>query len=946
MDPVAPSCPAASASEPVHTAKRARTSGNAEGSSDGSPASNAAGDAAEGNADDGVCLPSPADAPSEADLAIAARVLQYFSNSSNGIRDLQATATPAARVIRKSSMALAAQADREATAIATERARQRSERANETILASRLTKFKEMDRQRKEKVQLRVMRQEALSKLIEPQPLIDFAADGLLAGPADAPALTHDADATGADADAATGDGAAPSAGGKKGKRQQPKKTDESGEAAESRAAIRRLNMESSDNATSGVPLVMPAHSIGETGRGYRAAEPSLVPTAPQLKYDDGAAPAPAADPAAAAAAAALAAAASAATAPAAATAATAAAAIDSQKKKGGANSKAAPAGASDAVSLGQSPESIELDKSYLSEDALAGLPDAGDFSWMFQPITCYVCKRQFAWMHRHYDKLCPPCARLNWAKRLQMADLRGYTAVLTGARVKIGFECGLKLLRCGARVVATSRFPHDTAKRYSELPDFPEWRDRLHVHGLDMRDLKAVVAFTELVKSVYGRIDILVNNAAQTVRRPPAYYRHLLEDELRPRETLPEQFKDVVKEDAHSFYAGFKTAVQKQRTDAAAAAAAAEAAAPAAAAAAATAAAGAGTGAISSTATVEDVTHEDGEDKAGVFVVDAVTETISLAVGAGAGASAAVAAAAAAAVGAEAAASPSAVEEPAGEYGSAASVDAAIMASVTDAMLGDGKTLPPLSMAARSAAMADDASAAATVGGAVVAAAGAGEASHANAALTEALKETDNKAALLSQLKVVGGQDAEADMARYFPTGLVDVTGQQIDLRPVNSWVLTMSAVDPGELVETFAINALAPFILNSRLLPCMQEQRPSKPRFVINVSAMEGKFYRHKGPQHPHTNMAKAALNMMTRTSAQECVRHCIYMNSVDTGWINDENPYEKAQRLAKSTMFHTPIDEIDAMARILDPILDAVNTGKAVWGKFLKDFQSTEW
>jgi NAD(P)-dependent dehydrogenase (short-subunit alcohol dehydrogenase family) len=128
-----------------------------------------------------------------------------------------------------------------------------------------------------------------------------------------------------------------------------------------------------------------------------------------------------------------------------------------------------------------------------------------------------------------------------------------------------------------------------------------------------------------------------------------------------------------------------------------------------------------------------------------------------------------------------------------------------------------------------------------------------------------------------------------------------------------------------------------LKPLLINS----------PFEDRYVVNVSAMEGKFYRHKTTTHPHTNMAKAALNMMTRTSAAEYVRDQIYMNSVDTGWINDENPLDKAARIAE-TDFQTPLDEIDAAARVLDPIVAGVCEGPAarVFGLFLKDFAETEW
>ena len=110
-------------------------------------------------------------------------------------------------------------------------------------------------------------------------------------------------------------------------------------------------------------------------------------------------------------------------------------------------------------------------------------------------------------------------------------------------------------------------------------------------------------------------------------------------------------------------------------------------------------------------------------------------------------------------------------------------------------------------------------------------------------------------------------------------------------------------------------AINALAPFTINSRLQPLLLRS-PEPMRFIVNVSAMEGKFYRYKTPSHPHTNMAKAALNMMTRTCAEELAKsHRIYMNSVDTGWINDENPLERAREIAERHHFQTPLDEIDA-------------------------------
>jgi len=185
----------------------------------------------------------------------------------------------------------------------------------------------------------------------------------------------------------------------------------------------------------------------------------------------------------------------------------------------------------------------------------------------------------------------------------------------------------------------------------------------------------------------------------------------------------------------------------------------------------------------------------------------------------------------------------------------------------------------------------------------------------------------------------------------KVMPSGLSDINGHQVDLRTTNSWLLKIDEVSTPEIMECMFVNAIAPFVLNSRLTPLMEApvKDPERPdRFIINVSAMEGKFYRYKMPNHPHTNMAKAALNMLTRTSSEELAKKSrIFMNSVDTGWINDENPLEKASKIAKANHFQTPIDEIDAAARILDPIISAKNDKSAVkYGCFFKDYKETEW
>ena len=131
------------------------------------------------------------------------------------------------------------------------------------------------------------------------------------------------------------------------------------------------------------------------------------------------------------------------------------------------------------------------------------------------------------------------------------------------------------------------------------------------------------------------------------------------------------------------------------------------------------------------------------------------------------------------------------------------------------------------------------------------------------------------------------------------FPEGLYDQDLQQIDLRSRNSWRLLMAEVSPVELLEVHLINAIAPFIINARLKPLMM-RTPERDKHIVNVSAVEGQFYRNwKTTRHPHTNMAKAALNMMTRTAATDYYGDGIHMNSVDTGWVTDEDPEEIAAR-----------------------------------------------
>jgi NAD(P)-dependent dehydrogenase (short-subunit alcohol dehydrogenase family) len=434
---------------------------------------------------------------------------------------------------------------------------------------------------------------------------------------------------------------------------------------------------------------------------------------------------------------------------------------------------------------------------------------------------SCYVCKVRYRDLHHFYDQLCPTCAPLNWAKRHFSVDLTGKVAVVTGARVKIGYQVCLKLLRAGATVVATTRFPNAAAGTYLQEDDCAEWKDRLQVYGLDLRDVTGIEAFTRFLKMKFATgIDILINNACQTVRRPRGYYVPMMKKEQCLWRSGDDTHKQLL-----GGCAEFEDIRRKLVMD----------------------------------------HSKGGPDKS--IEAQQVQPVI------------------------EAAAS-----EP----------------STSTAMVVETVSEPSVQAPFHTTGV--------------------------------------THSAAMSQMIILPEDAGVSD--DILPPGVSDINGQQLDLRHTNSWLLKMEEVSTPEIMECFFINAIAPFVLNSRLKPLMtsplDDSRPD--RFIINVSAMEGKFYRYKMPNHPHTNMAKAALNMMTRTSAEDLAKeHRIFMNSVDTGWINDENPLEKASKIAKTNLFQTPIDEIDAAARILDPVFVGVDGGREGdkdFGKFLKDYRETEW
>ncbi|MFI8080933.1 SDR family NAD(P)-dependent oxidoreductase [Kitasatospora sp. NPDC086009] len=362
----------------------------------------------------------------------------------------------------------------------------------------------------------------------------------------------------------------------------------------------------------------------------------------------------------------------------------------------------------------------------------------------------CYVCKQHYRRVDAFYHMLCPGCAVDNTARRGLSTDLRGRRALLTGGRVKIGFQLALMMLRDGAELIVTSRFPHDTVRRFHAAAGSAEWRDRLTVVGIDLRDPRQVLGLTEQLRADGRPLDILVNNAAQTLRRPPGSYALLAAGE---RAALP--------------------------------------------------------------------------------------------------------------------AAPTAVVHAPGF-----------------------RPMPALAPAWPAAEL-----------------------------------------------------DTAADRsALALPSEWADEAGLLPDPAPVNSWSARLGALDPAELLETQLVNALAPALLCDRLLPLLLAA-PHARRYIVNVTAVEGRFaVRNKTAGHPHTNMAKAALNMLTRTSAEELAAQGVHMCAVDTGWITDENPAPKKARLAADG-FRTPLDIVDGAARVYDPIVRG-EAGAPVSGVFLKDYREAAW
>lgn len=400
-------------------------------------------------------------------------------------------------------------------------------------------------------------------------------------------------------------------------------------------------------------------------------------------------------------------------------------------------------------------------------------------------PRNCYVCRAEFTKLHHFYDSMCMPCGDLNYSKRFQTAPLDGQVALITGSRLKIGYHATLMMLRAGAKVIATTRFPKDSAIRYSKEPDFKDWGHRLQIYGLDLRHTPSVEIFARYIERTYDRLDLLLNNAAQTVRRPPGFYQHLMDNENKPLSSFNQDQKLLLSE------------------------------------------------------------YQD------------CTQQLNQLCG--------------------------------------------------NTMDTENSALP-----------------------AIWHGQGPGVGLRASAKLSQ----------------VPYTYDESLEVQKLFPKNKLDADLQQVDLRTTNSWRLKIGEIQTSEMLEVQLVNAVAPFVLCNELIPMMQKDNTGK-KHIVNVSAMEGKFQRFKKePRHPHTNMAKAALNMLTNTSSRDLADYGIYVNAVDTGWVTDEDPAQLAKLKEDLHDFQPPLDIVDGAARICDPFFDGILTGKHWCGKFLKDYRPIDW
>ena len=401
----------------------------------------------------------------------------------------------------------------------------------------------------------------------------------------------------------------------------------------------------------------------------------------------------------------------------------------------------------------------------------------------------CYICKEKLLLdnIHKFYGNLCTKCGDHNYSFREIKLDLSGRIAIVTGGRVKIGYYIGTKLLSYGCKVIITTRFPKDSLFKYQQDPDYEKWKDNLIIYPIDFRIFESTIKFINYIKENFTHIDILINNAAQTLRRSSSYYKYLLPIEATGANK--ESYKEIIKEDYISTQypnSSLEKKVNKEEM-------------------------------LNSLIPLDNQKSFDYQE---ILPLSVITSQIKI------------------------------MEE---------------------------KHQPSVTMM---------------------------------------------------------GSDGQP----------YDFTGGK------NSWNFEFDEIPFQEFTEVQIINAWTPYYLCSKLKPLM-EKSPFQDKYIVNVTAVEGIFNHYKRTTHVHTNMAKAALNMFTRTCGKYLKNVGIYMTCVDTGWVSymdemnkliDENEKENFRK----EFTNVPLDELDGAMRVLQPIIEGIKNKNYLYGVLLKDYATSVW
>ncbi len=386
------------------------------------------------------------------------------------------------------------------------------------------------------------------------------------------------------------------------------------------------------------------------------------------------------------------------------------------------------------------------LQNSTISKNALTNTtlyyddePVKQSFSQLQLEKNCYACNSKYSLAHSFYNRLCPSCSGLNYKNRFKEIDLTNRNVILTGGRVKIGYATALKFLRANAILTLTTRFPAIALSQLQKEKDYDKWKDNLKVYGLDLRNLKAVNEFIDWYSSENDCLDILVNNAAQTIKYTDEYYLPILQSEQK--------------------------------------------------------------------------------------------------------------------------------------------------------LLKVYENNPLLTM---------------------------------------------NQTDVISKKMLSDAKEFKMELNRF---------GNPIDNRDKNSWNSTLEEISMTEILEVNLINQISPYLLIKELSPLMKKST-FKYKFIINVTSSEGQFsYDNKTIFHPHTNMTKAALNMLTRTSAKEYQNYNILMSAVDVGWVST-GAKEVLRKKQFDAGYIPPLDSVDGAARIMHPIIEAIENENLIIGKLIKNYKEEIW